>query len=226
MDQRLLEAIRKNDRQAFMSLVNENEEIIQQRTANTFHAPLHLASRFGHIELVTEIIKLCPDMVAADNSKLETPLHEASCKLNSDNQSGYFMACNHGDLDVVKLLLSKPWLQGLEEDDLVQNCLHVAVSRGHTGIVRKILDVCPSLTQKFDRNGSSPLHCSCHRGHVELTSMLLQVDADLAQEFNNYGYTPLHLAAMNGNTAILEEFTSMAPTSFQCYTKNGENFFI
>ncbi|KAK7845318.1 ankyrin repeat-containing protein bda1 [Quercus suber] len=136
------------------------------------------------------------------------------------------MACNHWNLDVVKLLLSKPWLHGLEEDDLVQNCLHVAVSRGHAGIVRKILDVCPSLTQKFDRNGSSPLHCSCHRGHVEITRKLLQVDADLAQEFNNYGYTPLHLAAMNGNTAILEEFTSMAPTSSQCYMKNGENFFI
>ena len=55
--------------------------------------------------------------------------------------------------------------------------------------------------------------------------MLLLVDADLAQEFNNYGYTTLHLAAMNGNTAILEEFTSMAPTSYQCYTKNGENVF-
>ena len=152
MDQRLLEAIHKYDRQAFMSLVNENEEILQQRTANTFQMPLHLASRFGHIELVTEIIKLCPDMVAADNSKLETPLHEAcrqgnvkvlellldinswaACKLNSDNQSGFFMACNHGNLDVVKLLLSKPWLQGLEEDDLVQNFLHVAMSRGHTG---------------------------------------------------------------------------------------------
>ena len=67
--------------------------------------------------------------------------------------------------------------------------------------------------------------------------MLLQVDADLAQEFNNYGYTTLHLAAMNGKTAILEEFTSMAPTkidrnslqwqdcNYQYYTKNGENVF-
>ena len=117
MDQRLLEAIRKNDRQAFMSLVNENEEILQQRTANTFHTPLHLASRFGHIELVTEIIKLCPDMVAADNSKLETPLHEAcrqgnvkvlellldinswaACKLNSDNQSSFLLLAIMGIL--------------------------------------------------------------------------------------------------------------------------------
>ena len=41
------------------------------------------------------------------------------------------MASSHGHLDVVTLLLSKPWLQGLEEDGLDQKCLHVAVSRGH-----------------------------------------------------------------------------------------------
>ena len=92
-----------------------------------------------NIDLVTEIIKLCPDMVAAENSKLETPFHEAcrqgnvkvlpslldaspwaDCKLNSDNQSTFYMACSHGHLNVVKLLLGKPWVQGLEEDSFLQ----------------------------------------------------------------------------------------------------------
>lgn len=244
MDQSLLEAIAKNERHTFMNLVRENEEILQQRTVNTLHTPLHLASRFGHIDLVTEIVKLCPDMVAAENSKLETPFHEAcrqgnvkvllllldanpwaACKLNSDSQSAFYMACSHGHLNVIKLLLSKPWLQGLEEDNFVHNSLHVAVSRGYTGIVRKILEVCPNFAQKIDRNGYSPLHCSCHRGHVEITRMILKADAELALEFNNDGHTPLHLAAMNGNTAILKEFMSMAPTSFECHTKNGETIF-
>uniref|UniRef100_A0A7N2LLU6 PGG domain-containing protein n=1 Tax=Quercus lobata TaxID=97700 RepID=A0A7N2LLU6_QUELO len=203
-----------------MNLVCENEEILQQRTAKTLHTPLHLASRFDNIDLVTEIIKLYPDMVAAENSKLETPLHEAccqgnvkvlpllldashwaDCKLNSDNQSTFYMACSHGHLNVVKLLLGKPWVQGLEEDSFVQNSLHVAVSRGYT--VRKILEVWPDFPQKIDRNGYSPLHCFCHRGHMEITRMLLKAGAELALEFNNDGYTPLHLAAMNdqyGNT--------------------------
>ena len=51
--------------------------------------------------------------------------------------------------------------------------------------------------------------------------MLLKAGVEHALEFNNDGYTPLHLAAMNGNTAILKEFTSMAPTSFHCRIKNG-----
>ena len=57
-------------------------------------------------------------MVAAENSKLETSLHEAcrqgnfkilvllldanpwaACKLYSDNQSAFYMACSHGHLN-------------------------------------------------------------------------------------------------------------------------------
>ncbi|KAF5466556.1 hypothetical protein F2P56_016473 [Juglans regia] len=152
MDQRLLDAIAKADKRAFMSLVKENEEILEQRTANTLHTVLHLASRFGHLDLVTEIVKLRPDMVTAENSKLETPLHEAcpqgnvkvlvllldtnpwaASKLNSDQKSPFFMACIYGHLKVVNLLLRRPWVQGSEEDASDQNCLHVAVSKGHTG---------------------------------------------------------------------------------------------
>ena len=155
MDQRLLEAIARNDRRTFMSIVGENGEILQQRAANSSHTALHLASRFGHIQMVTDIVKLHPDMVAAENSRLETPLHEAcrqgnlkvamllidtnpwaACKLNSDRQSALFMACSHGHLKVVEFLLSRPWMRGLVEDDFGQNCLHVAVSRGHTGTYR------------------------------------------------------------------------------------------
>ena len=55
-----------------------------------------------------------------------------ACKLNSDNQSAFYMACSHGHLNVVRLLLSKAWVQGLEDDGFVKNCLHVAVTRGHT----------------------------------------------------------------------------------------------
>ena len=55
--------------------------------------------------------------------------------------------------------------------------------------------------------------------------MLQKDGAELALEFNNDGYTPLHLATMNGNNAILKEFMSMAPTSFQYRTKNEETIF-
>ena len=130
MDPRLFEAIAKNDQKSFIDLVQENENFLEQRTGGSMGMVLHLASTFGHIELVMEILKLRP-MVSAENNKLETPLHEAcrrghtevlklllennpwaACKLNADNQSAFFIACSHGHVDMVRLLLISPSWQG------------------------------------------------------------------------------------------------------------------
>uniref|UniRef100_A0A2N9E6V1 PGG domain-containing protein n=1 Tax=Fagus sylvatica TaxID=28930 RepID=A0A2N9E6V1_FAGSY len=209
MDQRLFEAIAINDKNKFINLVRENERILEQRTDGSKSTVLHLASRFGHIELVVEILKLCP-MVAEENIKLETPLHDAcrrghtevlklllendpwaACKLNADNQSAFFMACSHGHVDLVKLLLNQSWLVGLVDDGLDPTCLHVAASRGHTGVVQELLNVFPDLAWKVDENG----------------------------------YSPLHHASMKAKTAIFEVFEQMAPLSFHHLTRQGETVF-
>ncbi|KAM3747558.1 hypothetical protein ACB098_05G044100 [Castanea mollissima] len=243
MDPRLVEAIAKNDQKSFVDLVQENENFLEQRTGGSKGTVLHLASRFGHIELVIEILKLRP-MVSAENNKLETPLHEAcrrghtevlklllennpwaACKLNADNQSAFFIACSHGHVDMVRLLLNQSWLTGLEDEGFDQTCLHVAASRGHTDVVRELLHVFPDLAWKVDRNGYSPLHHACISGHLEITRMLLTVSTDLALQFSSTGYMPLHLVAMNAKTSIFEEFEQMAPISFHHLTREGETVF-
>ena len=82
-------------------------------------------------------------MVEARNKKGETPLHEA-CRngnakvvmllldANNEDQSPLFLACHNGHPHVVELILKQPWMVEFEEDNPDMNCLHVAVSRGHT----------------------------------------------------------------------------------------------
>ncbi|KAK4837477.1 hypothetical protein QYF36_005846 [Acer negundo] len=93
MDPRVFYAIAENDIPSFISLVQEDEGILEQRTIGSLNTVLQLASMSVHINLVMEIIKLRPEMAAAQNKKLETPLHEA---------------CRKGDIEVVMLLL-KMW---------------------------------------------------------------------------------------------------------------------
>ncbi|KAK0598088.1 hypothetical protein LWI29_031557 [Acer saccharum] len=116
-------------------LVQEDEGILEQRTIGSLNTVLHFASRYGHINLVIEIIKLRPEMTAVENKKLEIPLHVAYrrgdievvmlllktnpwlyCKCNSKNQSALFIACSNGHLKVVKLLLNQPWCVGIEDE--------------------------------------------------------------------------------------------------------------
>lgn len=92
MAPKLFDAIEKNDTEALINLVGTNKGMISQRDASHSTA-LHLATRFGHIELVKEIIKLCPQLVAAVNEKLETPLHEA-CRQGNDEISAQLLKTN------------------------------------------------------------------------------------------------------------------------------------
>ncbi|XP_062023924.1 ankyrin repeat-containing protein ITN1-like [Rosa rugosa] len=244
MDPRLLVCISSNNIPEFIDLHHENEGIIAQRTADSFNTVLHLASKLGQNDMVLEIIKLCPELVAAENKYLETPVHEAcrlgnanilkllleanpqaASKLNVEKKSASFLACSLGHLDAVNLLLNQPWMENLEDVGLDQTCINVAASNGHTDIVREILNICPNYAQKADDNGNSPLHYACNKGHREITWLLLQRDVNLALQYNNNGYTPSHLAAINGNISVLEDFALKAPAAFHYLTKEEETIF-
>ncbi|WJZ94532.1 hypothetical protein VitviT2T_013379 [Vitis vinifera] len=243
MESSLFKAIATNDMFTFFQLVQDKDHL-SARTARSRNTVLHLASRFGHHEMVSKIIKLDPRTTEDCNKKGETPLHEAcrhghanvvmmlletnpwvGCVLNHEDQSAMFLACSNGHLEVVKLILNQPWLMEFEEDGSDLTCLHVAVSRGHTDVVRKILEVCPDFAPKTDKKGFSALHYACCGDNLEIVKMLLRLDPGLAMKFDNSRCTPLHLAAMKGKGAVLEEFLAIVPTSFQFLTSEGETVF-
>lgn len=137
MDSRLIEALVRSDMESFTRLYQQDEEILEQRTSSSLSTALHIASKYGRLDLVKEIVRLRPQKVAAENKIFETPLHEAcrqgnvevvillmeanpwvSCKLNAEKQSALFIACSNGHLEVVKFLLNQPWLLGIEEENV------------------------------------------------------------------------------------------------------------
>uniref|UniRef100_F6H3E3 Uncharacterized protein n=1 Tax=Vitis vinifera TaxID=29760 RepID=F6H3E3_VITVI len=151
MDRRLVEAVLKGDVSTFLSLAQEEEDIIKQVVSGSLNTVLHLAARFGHLELASEIVNLRPELASAENEKLETPLHEAcregrveivallmevdpwiAPKVNRNDESVLFVGCERGKLDVVKhLLVNHSWLLMLELDAPTIS-LHAAASGGHT----------------------------------------------------------------------------------------------
>ena len=152
MDRQLQETIWKGDVAAFLSLIQENENIMSQEIpSGSRNTILHLAGRFGHLELAKEIVKLRPEMVSEVNTKMETPLHEACrqgklemvklfvetdpgviYKSNQENESALYVACDGGQLEVVDYLLNFQWLL-MSEVDGVTTSLHVAAFRGYSG---------------------------------------------------------------------------------------------
>ncbi|KEH39550.1 ankyrin repeat plant-like protein [Medicago truncatula] len=241
MDQEFFDAIKKNDMITFSSIVKEREGILNQKTDDTFSAPLHLASKYGCIEMVSEIVKLCPDMVSAENKNMETPIHEAcrqenvkvlmlllevnptaACKLNPTCKSAFLVACSHGHLDLVNLLLNLSEIVGQEVAGFDQACFHVAAVRGHTDVVRELLNKWPDLIQVIDEKGNTALHHACYKGHFEIVWILLSRDSKLALQYNNNGYTPLHLAVIKGKVSTLDYFVVVSTAYFHYPTREEE----
>ncbi|XP_057959769.1 ankyrin repeat-containing protein At5g02620-like [Malania oleifera] len=242
MDRKLHEAVLKGDVQAFRSILQENDEsCIDQTVPGSGNSVLHLVARFGHAELASEIVRVRPEMAAAENARMETPLHEA-CRegrveiaqllleinpwlvdrVSCDDKSSLFLACEAGRLAVVvHLLMNYPWLLMLESDRLTTS-LHAAASVGHTDIVKELLLVRPDFATKKDCHGCSPLHVACSKGHLEITRELLGMDPDLSSLQDNGGRTPLHCAAIKGRVNIIDEILSMSLESAEMTTKRGE----
>ncbi|KAL2525555.1 Ankyrin repeat family protein [Abeliophyllum distichum] len=241
MDRRLFEAVVKGDVSGLHSLMEEDENIIKQIDPGSLNTVLHLAARFGHKELASEIIKSCPDMVSSENGELETPLHEACreghleiiklmletdnlivYKLNSRKESPFFTACERGKINAVKHLMNFPSLFLLEVD-MSTSSLHAAASSGHTETVKEILRARPDFAWKKDFHGCTPLHAACSsKGHLEITREILKLDSDLSSIQDTEGKTPLHCAAIKGRINIIDEILSANIGSAEIVTHNGE----
>ncbi|KAK1425997.1 hypothetical protein QVD17_14664 [Tagetes erecta] len=219
MDRLLYETILKGDTITFINLVEQNETLISQTVAESLNTVLHLAARFGHVELVMEVLKRCPEMVVAENGELETALHEA---------------CREGKVEVMKLLMEADegvvgkvncrgfqWLL-VHELDAGMCSIHVAAAAGHTEILKEILKARPEFARKCTSEGYSPLHLACSRGHVDTIRQLLWFDPDLLYLRDHNGWTPLHWASMKGRVGTIGEIISISIESVEMVTNHGE----
>lgn len=241
MDWRLQEATLKGDLPAFINLVQEDQDRLNQTIPQSLLTVLHLAARYGRVELVSEIIRLRPDMVLAQNDKMETPIHEAcregniqvltllmdtnswaAYKVNRDGETPLSLACGRGHVGLVKHIFSNLPLLLQSEEDGSPTSLHAAASGGFTEIVREILDRRPDSAQKRDKQGFSPLHLAASKGHLEITRELLRVDPDLCFLRDGDGRTPLHSAAIKGRVSILNEILTTSLDVAGMLTNQGE----
>ncbi|XP_060208317.1 ankyrin repeat-containing protein At5g02620-like [Lycium barbarum] len=241
MDRRLNEVVFRGDVRAIKKLIEEDENIVKQTIEGSLHTILHLAARFGHVELVKMIVKLFPEMTSAENGDLETPLHEAckegrleivrillendpwvAYKTNMWDKSVLYVACERGRIDVVKHLLNNVQMLLMLEVDMFTTSLHAAASSGHTEVMKELVKVRPDFASKNDLNGCSPLHIACSKGHLDITRELLKLDMDLSALQDNEDRTPLHWAVIKGRVNIVAEILSVSLESSEMITKHGE----
>ncbi|EOY29731.1 Ankyrin repeat family protein, putative [Theobroma cacao] len=232
MDRLLRESVLRGDVPSFLKLIQEDEDIIKQTAPGSLKTILHLAARFGHVELASEITKLSPEMVGAEDEKLETPLHEACregrveivrllvgtdpwvvYKVNQEEESALFVACERGQVDVVKLLLNYPSKMLMLEVDASTTSLHVAASAGHTEGKVDFLSETASGWCVYFFDGFlflsllSPVVLTKfhYEKIVDVAKEILKARQEFSWKKDKHGCTPLHLSCSKGHLEITRE---------------------
>ncbi|KAL2607645.1 hypothetical protein R1flu_026218 [Riccia fluitans] len=112
-----------------------------------------------------------------------------------------------GDLDSVKELRSQGCADPTARTVGGLTAVHLAASRGHTEVVKKLVNWLQSNTgARVSDHGFTPLHLATYKGHSETVEFLLADHhfSDVNAQDEIFGRTALHFAVLAGHATIVE----------------------
>ncbi|KAM0817359.1 hypothetical protein AB5N19_03164 [Seiridium cardinale] len=120
--------------------------------------PLHIASMWGHLKAVQELLRRTEIEINVGNWCQATALHEAS---------------EEGHADVVERLLAHSEIDVNARDHWKQTALHLASIGGHLKVVEILLRKAGVEINAGDDEGLTALHVACSKGRIEIAKKLL-----------------------------------------------------
>ncbi|XP_028332223.1 ankyrin repeat and SOCS box protein 3 isoform X2 [Gouania willdenowi] len=147
-----------------------------------------LAAQRGHLSVLRLLLKGNPPEF--DINQLTNDL---SCPL--------YAAVDNGHKDVVELLVRKGAELNRTHTHSCWTCLHQAVYKGHSGIVRLLSTVCD--LEAVDEHNITPLFLAAQHGQRECLEILINAGADVnaaAADLAN----PLFIASQGGHESCVE----------------------
>ena len=195
---------------------------------NQSWTPLHLATYFGHRDIV-ELLLQSGANADAVNDAGDTPLHKAAYTgrvevvllllqynasvqiVNGEGLKASQLAVVDGEIRSILEAAAKAEMKKSEEE------LLAAAREGAVEKIRLLLSTSaaalagtqqsqPPSVNCIDMFGNSPLHCASYRGQKEAAVILLQHGADASMR-NLRGQTPLDMAAKDQRMRQILELT-------------------
>jgi ankyrin repeat protein len=89
---------------------------------------------------------------------------------------------------------------------VVADEIHTACKNGDLEKVRALIGAKPSIVNRMDAEGLTPLHRAAGHGHREIVLLLIEKGADVKARTYNTWCLPMHLAAQDGHFDIVQIF--------------------
>ncbi|KAJ0965290.1 hypothetical protein J5N97_026428 [Dioscorea zingiberensis] len=209
---------------------------------------LHIAAEYGHLKLAQEVCRRAPSLVAAVNTRLETPLHcctraghdqivsliidtARSCRdggayglldvlraRNVHGETALHEACRFGHCKVSTKLIAADVDLATFVSDAGMSPLYLAVMRNSTTTVG-LFGQLPCLSL-LGPGGRTALHAAVSRS-TEITTMLLTWKRKIAKFVDDSHSTPLHYVAADGDENMTRILLEHDPSTAYISDKDG-----
>ncbi|XP_062015295.1 ankyrin repeat-containing protein At5g02620 [Rosa rugosa] len=174
-------------------LENTGEEELKELLAkqnSSAETPLYVASEYGYVDLVSEMIKYYDLATAGVKAR--------------NGFDALHIAAKQGDMDVLKILMDAHPELTMTVDLSNTTALHTAANQGHIEVVNFLLEAGSSLATIARSNGKTALHSAARNGHLEVMKALLEKEPGIATRTDKKGQTALHMAAKGQNLEVVE----------------------
>ena len=192
--------------------INEDDE--EQETL------LHAAARMGNEVAVRKLMEKGADVNEMSTDYL-TLMPKYALEGDSLTTEDAYQASEAGSDDLREI-----WNQEVEVEE-GDTPLHLAIDRGHEGVVRILLKARNIDVNARSRDGATPLHAAAGKNNPEVVKLLLNAGAEVNNRYgkmsslsrapnykhlssllneihsSEYDISPLHIATANGNLEII-----------------------
>ncbi|KAI8007481.1 Protein ACCELERATED CELL DEATH 6 [Camellia lanceoleosa] len=224
MDQRLYNSAKLGDILHCKELLNENPSLLLKLTPHE-NTTLHIATQFGHKNIVAEIYNRQQSLLAQPNLDGDTPLHVAARAdrisivgflIEEMLSSSYRDIVNRGNRGIEILRMRNKW---------GNTVLHEAVRNHNLRVTEFLIKVDPGLACFENNTGESPLYLAARDGMLTIVKRILMAACSLAyggcdgslvrakpeliKEADHHGRTPLYYAASMGDCRTVQRLLQL-----------------
>ncbi|ONK76999.1 uncharacterized protein A4U43_C02F2070 [Asparagus officinalis] len=193
---------------------SNGKKMAKQLTGKRDDTPLHSAARAGNLAEVKKIL------LENDEEKLKGLLS----KQNQAGETALYVACEHGDVDIVKEMVKCCSLEsaGIKAKN-GYDAFHIAAKQGDSDVLKELLKPLPELAMTVDLSNTTALHTAAAQGHVEIVNLLFKADSTLAKIARSNGKTALHSASRNGHLEVVKALIHKEPGLLLRNDKKGQS---